>query len=275
MRRRQEERFLLGLEHGEGHQEAARYANWRLDVLAKCKDVLPNHIEFAGFDRINPQLKKLQQALTDLGVQVSNTLLTFDTSQPCEHRILTDQDAEVRAAVLWAKQQLEVNGEANIAIVVPELQVLRSKLSAMLDDVLHPLAARPALGETQRCYDFSLGVSLSTQTIISDALSLIRIAWQRGNILQQDIAYLLHSPYWSESLVEADARALLDARMRRDLPLSFKVNRLQNYVLKVTTGDGAMRLPATSQALQNLFAYAKKMRQISRHRLGRKSSKPH
>ncbi len=241
-----------------GHQEAARYANWRLDVLAKCKDVLPNHIEFAGFDRINPQLKKLQQALTDLGVQVSNTLLTFDTSQPCEHRILTDQDAEVRAAVLWAKQQLEVNGEVNIAIVVPELQVLRSKLSAMLDDVLHPQTARPALSETQRCYDFSLGVSLSTQTIISDALSLIRLAWHRGNILQQDIAYLLHSPYWSESLVEADARALLDARMRRDLPLSFKVNRLQNYVQKVTTGDGAMRLPATSQALQTLFSYAHK-----------------
>ena len=241
-----------------GHMESARYANWRLDVLAQCKDILPNHIEFAGFDRINPQLQKLQQALNDLGVQVSHKLLTFDAPQPCEHRILTDLDAECRAAVLWAKRQLDASEQANIAIVVPELQVLRSKLSAMLDDVLHPQTARPALGETQRCYDFSLGLSLSTQTIISDALSLIRLAWQRGSIMQQDVAYLLHSPYWSESLVEADARALLDARMRRDLPLSFKVNRLQNYVQKVSTGEGAMRLPATSRALQNVFAYANK-----------------
>jgi probable DNA repair protein len=241
-----------------GHLEAARYANWRLEILKQAKDLLPSHIAFAGFDRINPQLQKLQQTLIALGVQVSNQLLTFDEPQPCEHRELTDQDAEVRAAVLWAKQQLAVNEEANIAIVVPELQVLRSKLSAMLDDVLHTQAARPALGEIQRCYDFSLGVSLSTQTIISDALSLIRLAWQRGNILQQDVASLLHSPYWSESLAEADARALLDARMRRDLPLSFKVNRLQNYVQKVSTGDGAMRLPATSLALKNLFSYAHK-----------------
>ena len=246
-----------------GYLEAARYANWRLDVLKQhqakqIKDLLPSHIEFAGFDRINPQLQKLQQTLTALGVQVSNTLLTFDSPQPCEHRELTDQDAECRAAVLWAKRQLDGNAGANIAIVVPELQVLRSKLSAMLDDVLHPQAARPALAEAQRCYDFSLGVPLNTQTIISNALSLIRLAWQRGNILQQDVAHLLHSPYWSESLTEADARALLDARMRRDLPLSFKVNRLQNYVQKVTTGDGAMRLPATNQALQTLISYAHK-----------------
>jgi probable DNA repair protein len=241
-----------------GHLEAARYANWRLDVLKQSLVLLPSHIEFAGFDRINPQLQKLQQTLTSLGVQVSNKSLTFDTPQPCEHRILTDQDAECRAAVLWAKQQLGADEQANIAIVVPELQVLRSKLSAMLDDVLHPQAARPAFAEAQRCYDFSLGVSLNTQTVISDALSLIRLAWQRGNILQQEVAHILHSPYWSESLTEADARALLDARMRRDLPLSFKVNRLQNYVQKVSTGDGAMRLPATSQALQTLFSYAHK-----------------
>jgi len=258
-----------------GHLEAARYANWRLDVLKRSKDLLPSHIEFAGFDRVNPALQKLQAALIACGVQVSNKSLTFDAPQPCEHRILTDQDAECRAAVLWAKKQLDVNTEANIAIVVPELKVLRSKLSAILDDVLHPQAARPALAETERIYDFSLGVSLNTQTIISDALSLIRLAWQRSNILQQDVAHLLHSPYWSKSLMEADARALLDARMRRDLPLSFKANHLYNYLLKVTTGDGAMRLPATSQALQNLFAYAQKTRKISRPLLGRKSFKHH
>lgn len=241
-----------------GYLEASRYSNWRLEILKQAKDLLPSQIEFAGFDRINPQLLKLQQTLTALGVQVSNKLLTFDVPQSCEHRVLTDQDAECRAAVLWAKQQLDASEKANIAIVVPELKVLRSKLAAMLDDVLHPQTARPALHEVQRCYDFSLGVSLSSQTIISDALSLIRLAWQRANILQQDVSHLLHSPYWSESFLEANARALLDARMRRDLPLSFRVNRLQNYVLKVTTGDGAIRLSASSQALQNLFAYANK-----------------
>ena len=239
-----------------GHLEAVRYANWRLDILKQGAGLLPNCIEFAGFDRINPQLKKLQQALIARGVQVAEKKLTFDAPQSAEHRVLTDQDAECRAAVLWAKQQLETNVDANVAIVVPELQVLRTKLSAMLDDALHAPTVRPGLVEAQRCYDFSLGVSLNTQPIIADALNLLHLAWQRGNVLQQEIAHLLHSPYWSEGLQEADARALLDARMRRDLPLSFKVSRLQNYVLKVTTGDGAMRLPATVKALQGLLEFA-------------------
>ncbi len=239
-----------------GHLEAVRYANWRLDILKQGAGLLPNCIEFAGFDRINPQLKKLQQALIARGVQVAEKKLTFDAPQSAEHRVLTDQDAECRAAVLWAKQQLEANADANVAIVVPELQVLRTKLSAMLDDALHAPTVRPGLVEAQRCYDFSLGVSLNTQPIIADALNLLHLAWQRGNVLQQEIAHLLHSPYWSEGLQEADARASLDARMRRDLPLSFKVSRLQNYVLKVTTGDGAMRLPATVKALQGLLEFA-------------------
>ena len=239
-----------------GHLEAVRYANWRLDMLKRGAGLLPSHIEFAGFDRINPQLKKLQQALIARGVQVTEKTLTFDAPQSAEHRVLTDQDAECRAAVLWAKQHLEANPDAKVAIVVPELPVLRSKLSAMLDDALHAQTVRPGLVEAQRCYDFSLGVSLNIQPIVADALNLLHLAWQRGNVLQQDIAHLLHSPYWSEGLLEADARALLDARMRRDLSLSFKVSRLQNYVLKVTTGDGAMRLPSTIKALQDLLEFA-------------------
>lgn len=239
-----------------GHLEAVRYANWRLEVIKQGLGLLPSDIEFAGFDRVNPQLQKLQQAFIARGVQVSDKVLTFDAPQAAEHRVLTDQDAECRAAVFWAKQQLEANAESKVAIVVPELSVLRSQLSAMLDDALHAQTIRPSLIEAQRCYDFSLGVSLNTQPMIADALNLLHLAWQRGNVLQQDIAHLLHSPYWSEGLQEADVRALLDARMRRDLPLSFKVSRLQNYVLKVTTGDGAMRLPATTKALQDLLGFA-------------------
>jgi exodeoxyribonuclease-5 len=176
--------------------------------------------------------------------------------QQAKHIVLTNQDAECRAAVAWAKAQLAENPQASIAIVVPELAALRSKLSALLDDVLQSTAARPALAESRRCYDFSLGVPLNTQPVITTAIHLLQFAWKRGNIFQQEIVRLLHSPYWSEGLLEADARALLDARMRRDLPLSFKSVRLQNYIHKVTVGDDGMRLPATMKSLQDLLAYA-------------------
>lgn len=239
-----------------GYLESVRFSNWRLDVLESGVGILPAHVEFAGFDRINPQLKRLQEVLVKRGVKVSSALLTFDAPQEAQHMVLTDQDAECRAAVAWAKAQLADNPNVSIAIVVPELAALRSKISALLDDVLQPSAACPALSESQRPYDFSLGVPLNTQPVIASAIHLLQLVWQRGNIFQQDMIQLLHSPYWSEGLLEADARALLDARMRRDLPLSFKSARLQNYIHKVTAGEGGMRLPATIKALQDLLGYA-------------------
>jgi len=238
--------------------DSVRYSNWRLDLLESGIGTLPAHIEFAGFDRINPHLKRLQEVLVKRGVKVSSAILTFDAPQKTKHIVLTNQDAECRAAVAWAKTQLNENPQASIAIVVPELGVLRSKLSALLDDVLQTSAARPALAELQRCYDFSLGVPLNSQPVIATAIHLLQFAWQRGSIFQQEIVQLLHSPYWSECLLEADARSLLDARMRRDLPLSFKSTRLQNYLHKVTIGDGGMRLPATIKALNDLISYAQK-----------------
>ena len=239
-----------------GYLELVRYGNWRLDVLESGVGTLPAHIAFAGFDRVNPQLKRLQDVLIKRGVNVSSASLTFDAPQAAQHVVLSDQDAECRAAVAWATAQLDANPTVSIAIVVPELAALRSKLSALLDDVLQASTARPALAESQRPYDFSLGVPLNTQPVIATAIHLLQLAWQRGNIFQQELIQLLHSPYWSEGLLEADARALLDARMRRDLPLSFKNVRLQNYIYKVTAGEGGMRLPATIKALQDLLGYA-------------------
>ena len=236
--------------------EAVRFANWRLDMIENGVGALPSEIAFAGFDAIHPQLARLQKALKARGVNVTTQALTLETPQTTEHVELSDQDAECRAAVAWAKSQLTANPKVQIAIVVPELSALRGNLASLLDDVLQTQTIRPALAESQRCYDFSLGVPLSAQAIINTALSLLRLAWQTKPVFQADIAYLLHSPYWSKSLSEADARALLDARMRKDLPLSFKASRLQHYVQKVTAGEGGMQLPALAGALQALLGFA-------------------
>ena len=89
-----------------GHLEAVRYSNWRIEVLKQGAGKLSGHIEFAGFDRTHPQLKKLQEALIARGVCVTNKLLTFDEPQSSEHVVLSDREAECRAAVLWAKNTI-------------------------------------------------------------------------------------------------------------------------------------------------------------------------
>ncbi|HEY0562738.1 MAG TPA: PD-(D/E)XK nuclease family protein [Methylophilus sp.] len=230
-----------------GYLEAVRYMAWQIACLQKGAGSLPAQLQLAGFDRIHPHLQRLIDVLKVCGVTVTNAQLTLTAPQALAHVVLDDQDAECRAAVAWAQHQLTENPARKLAIVVPELEALRAKLAYLLDDTFHPTAAAPAHAELTRCYDFSLGVPLANLPIIRTALDLLRLAWQKRQILQSDFARLLQSSYWSNIAQEADARAKLDARMRRELPLSIKPNRLLHYLNHAQSGDYAL-------SIQHLFA---------------------
>lgn len=220
-----------------GGLESVRYGGWQIACLEKGAGNLPASIQLAGFDRIHPQLQRLMGVLEKRGVRISEYPLTLPEAGDAAHIQLTDRDAESRAAVAWARQCLQQNPQVRVAIVVPELEVLRARISALLDDVFHPLAAVPAQAEITRCYDFSLGIPLSALPIIQTALDLLRLAWQKQELMQPDVARLLRSAYWSASLSEADARARLDARVRAKLPLSFGVGRFASFIKNAVHGD--------------------------------------
>lgn len=230
--------------------EAVRYENWQITCLEKDAGQLPSHIQLAGFDRLHPNLRRLIAVLERRGVIVSTYPLTLAQPQQLAHVVLNDQDAECRAAVAWAQTALAQNPTVKLAIVVPALDRLRPILSGLLDDAFHPEAAAPAQAEILRCYDFTLGVPLASLPIIHTALDLLQFAWQNQALLQTDITPLLASVYWSNSIEEADARAKLDARMRREMPLSLTNNRFIRFLEHATEGEHAL-------ALRHLLADAK------------------
>jgi len=219
--------------------EGVRYEAWQITCLQKDAGQLPSQIQLAGFDRLHPNIKRLISVLEQRGVTVSTYQLTLAAPQQLVHITLSDQEAECRAAVAWAQQQLAQNAEAKLAIVVPELEALRPQLSNLLDDTFHPEAAAPANAEILRCYDFTLGVPLSSLPIISTALDLLRFAWQKQAILQTEITALLNNIYWSASLQESDARAKLDARMRQDCTLSLSSHRFLRFLQHACEGEHA------------------------------------
>lgn len=236
--------------------EAVRYEAWQITCLQKDAGQLPASIQLAGFDRIHPNTKRLINVLETRGVKVSTYPLTLPAPKQLAHTLMNDQDAECRAAVAWAQAQLTQNPEAKLAIVVPELEALHAKLSDLLDDAFHPEAAAPANAEIPRCYDFTLGVSLSTLPIISTALDLLRFAWRKQQTLQTDITHLLQSPYWSASQQEIDARAKLDARMRQELSLSLTSHKFMRFLHYACEGERALVLPALLEDTKALMGVA-------------------
>lgn len=237
-----------------GWLEPVRYFSWQMQTVASTEGALPHTIALAGFDRISPQLRQFIQILEDRGTRVDTGFaLGFETPQTARHIVLPDQDAECRAAIAWAFAYTQHQPDARLAIVVPELAALRGKLSALLDEAFEPGLVMPQLAEKPRHYDFSLGQPLTTQAVVADALALLRFGLQRHALPQADFSALLHSPYWSASFSEADARARLDARLRDWLPLHVTPQRLLRFVEKTVAGQNALPMGKTLADMQQLI----------------------
>lgn len=209
--------------------ESVRYMDWQLSQLPNLAADLPTHIAFAGFDQTNPRERRLRDILTALGVQLSEYPTTALQPAETRHCQLENADMELRAAVAWVQQQLTENPHSRLAIVTPVLSDVRNQLADLLDDVFYPLSVRPGYTQTLRHYNFSLGTPLAQQPIIQARLNLLRLV--TSHTLQQDaVSALLLSPFLPAGVAEANACAVLDARMRDKLPMQFSLNRFLEFV---------------------------------------------
>lgn len=238
-----------------GYLEAVRYQVWQLEQLAQLAMPLPAQIQLAGFDRIHPHLQRLIDSLQAAGVTVTLMAQGEQAAQITRMAYPAAMD-EMRAAVYWAQQHLQANSEAKLAIVVPELEALREPLANLLDDTFHPAALHPAQAEMPRCYEFSLGLPLTRWPLVRTALQLLRLALQRTAFTQSELSTLLADIYWSQALYEADARAALDAEMRRQLPLQLKGTAFVRFVERMQQAEPAIQSPQLLADLNALFAEA-------------------
>jgi exodeoxyribonuclease-5 len=230
--------------------DAARHFDWQIARIAARGGRVPERLYIAGFDRICPQEQKLFDALAARGVELHLWQAGLDSPAQAMQVACDDAEAECRAAVAWVKAKLTENPRSRLAIVAPELGTLHQRLTAILDDTLHPASIHPSLAEIPRCYDFSLGEPLAGHPLISSALALLRLAVRRYPIAQQDAGWLLRDIHWSAGIHEADARARLEARMRRKLGSTLHFDQLLRLVRKAQLeGGGLARLVQHLEAL--------------------------
>lgn len=215
-------------------REAALFAQWRTEfrrrldaqgwtVAADRRDALVGALEqgalrirsrvvFAGFDELNPLHRRLRMAL-------DAQMLPCAPGQPPAARpaiaAFEDAGAECHAAARWAAAQLASNPAWRIGIVAPDLGGVRDQLEYELEHALHPELTGAASAEYPRRYNFSLGRPLAEVPLVACALRLLDLAGKAGEVDQPALTGLLLNPYWSDSVHETDARALLDAQMRR------------------------------------------------------------
>lgn len=218
--------------------ESARLTALQIALFAQYQQLitselaLPRHIKLAGFDRNTPLEADLFALLSSCGVEVEMTSNKLHGNVDIEYYAAVDANSECRAAVAWAKRKLAENPKAQLAIISPALASIRRELADLLDDTFHPESLHSSLYEAPRCYDFSLGLALTEYAIVHSALQLLRLSANKADLIFDEVTPLLQDVYWGEQS-ELDARAQLDAYLRRNMSASYSLDALIKQASKL------------------------------------------
>jgi ATP-dependent helicase/nuclease subunit B len=257
-----------------GNEDASAFCRWADDFAKKCREkgwiprgkmleLLTLHLDkiprpkgviLAGFDEIIPSQKKLFSRLETFGIPV----ILWEEKQLSSTVVRStfpDREAEIMAAALWSRGLVEKlptgQKEANIAVVVPDLQALRSQIIRIFSEVFYPGRPQQAPFPDQSIFNLSLGASLAEFPMIRDGLMLLELA--RGDQDWQVSGSLLASPYWGGGESEWSQRGLLDARLRRQGALSISMADL------IREGEGSCPILSARLSLGQEFLTAEKL----------------
>lgn len=185
-------------------------------------------IYLQGFDDIPPLYRHLLTQASDDVIEVA----PLHISDPLLQRVsASDDTSEIRAAALWAKQQLEKNSEAVIGIIVPNLGQCRDQVERLFTDVFEPLAALPSTPRYTLPFNFSAGTPLAATPLIHCALELLNVNREQWDV--DPLCDLLLSPFFGDTDNETALRAQLCDRLRQLGRFSLSTRDLRFYAQRL------------------------------------------
>ena len=166
----------------------------------------PARVVLAGFDLLEPALADLLEALESRGTVLERLAPATLAGTP-RLVALHDAQAEWQAAARWARARLEAAPGARIAVVVPDLASCHVALRQVFARLL-PEAAEGSV------FNVSAAAPLAATPLADTVLAVLELA--AGPLELERASALLLSPWLGEASQESAARALLDARLRRE-----------------------------------------------------------
>lgn len=201
-------RYLGVLEH-ENWVDDAGLGSLALKLIKDRRVVFSGRHTFVGFDRERPIIEAIQEALADAGTEVNNIPDTEPSAQ-ASLQAFENTTAELRSAGAWARQQIEHNPEARIAIIANGLEKGSDVIARHVRE-----GATPGWQHGHKslfdAVNVSYGRRLSDYPAISIALILLR--WLVDDLSSADVSMLLRSPLLGTTSVAGRSR--LELRLRQ------------------------------------------------------------
>jgi len=217
-------------DHGDHNHESLTWKMWADNVVAfsqaqACIDLAaaterlidhfrkkiltpPKRMFLIGFDKINPQTKKLLATLEQANCQIQTFTARYP-QKPIARRIaFENRDVELQAMARWAYQRWQA-GNNPIVCAIPQLLDIRSQVITHFEEVFTCL--QQDTHDPLPC-NVAAGQKLSEFPMIHIALT-----WLQLKIINpfDQISLLLRSPYLADATKEQAQRHQLDMYCRR------------------------------------------------------------
>ena len=216
---------------------------------------LPAHkiLHLVGFDEISPvQAQLFEHAATILQEQEP------DIEAKSIHRCgLSNQEIEINHAAQWAKAILQLNPNATIGILCPNLPERRKDIERILSTVFEPQFILPDQARYAAPFNFSAGFSLAEQPVIHHAFELLGLNAFR--IPFESALSILHSPFIVATETEQEGRLLSELVLRRNNLPDFTISQIKNACEKHDNS------PALHQALMDFSELFRQQTRNSKH----------
>jgi len=173
----------------EGWVDEAGLAELVTTLVGNGSLRLPEEVTFAGFDRLVPQVSALIESLEKAGTSATEAPGALRAQEVLIHAY-ENSDAELRAAGLWARKQLQELPNQAVVIVATHLEQDAERYARLIREGLAPGWQTAGPGH-KAAINVSYGRSLSAYPAISVALLALR--WLRSDLGSRDVSSLLRS----------------------------------------------------------------------------------
>ena len=192
-----------------------------LRLAARHNRRLPRRMVFAGFDLLpDAAFRAMQELMRRSGVSVLHALDRRGGECEIVSRY-ADFEEEIIAAADWTRSLLS-RGEADITIVLPGLDRVRSLVERTFSDQLSPSTVLEGHDAETGLFELSLGPRCADEPIISAGLTALDLLRQR--VMIADVGRVLRSPFFTgaensgrRSRIDIALRALGIASVRSDV----------------------------------------------------------
>lgn len=201
-----------------------------------------------GFDGISPLHQQLLTVLADQFESVTQ----HRTAQNIAKITAPSVNDEVKLACEYAKQTLEHDQAATVAIVVGDLAARREQIEKVAIDVFEPQAILPDCERYALPFNLSAGEPLKRIPLVRTALQLFAL---NGRVVSIDVVLsLLKSPFIQGYYEEMVDRAMLATKLLDEKRTRIKLERLIAVAgdFHLDRTERSYRCPKWMESLKNL-----------------------